>query len=201
MSETRNPFANENTDSLVGYLRDVADRLLEPNCRSDFQLRAAADRLHVLYHDADLGARSGRVSERALIEARREGYVRGAYDWALSDSPEKDRILIRMNFRYPLPRVTRPLRVTLSDGSVWSYEPKSDDDDGELFPLVLHSHSDGPRRTGLRRLGGHAKGAGDYAKLARILSGETEEVESEDRSPCPPHGTMNDVQGPNGLRD
>lgn len=180
MSETdRNPYARHNTDSLVNYLRQIAPTMISRE-RED-KLDAAADRLHALYHAEPEGALSaGVLSESDAVRREREAFERGA-KWscaALAKPQGVERTFAEESAaRYPLPQTRRPLRVTFSNGETWSYEP------GVLAgDCRIHGES-GHQSCSLATLASDigrksVKPAEDFAKLARILSGEMETVDA-----------------------
>ena len=162
MSTERNPFAAHNTDSLVNYVRDTASNstLGVLTCQ---KLHAAADRLHALYH-ADFPDKLC-----ACTPMMHRDIYRAAATWGQlfpNESVEKAAAQA-----YPFPKISRPLRVMLSDGSVWSRG------DGRTF--LLHNMSVTPRPDNITGIARHMGGEGDLVKLARLLNGETELVDAD----------------------
>lgn len=142
--------------------------------------------------DASEGGR-----ERAIIAAKREGFEVGVsvahemsrrcaqtatsndlFEWNVKASAP----FLKISYvegeaakRFPFPRIRRPLRVTLSDGSVWSYAPRDEDD---LTPYLRHGHLPRERRTS-KGVAQFITCAHDIRELARIVNGEMEEVDDE----------------------
>ncbi len=151
----------------VDFTHDLFVRALRPHIERAYKLGAESESLSRAPSSGEA------ATERALAIKLRKAYSDGAmiqFNNPTFNAGDIGRCAART---YPLPKITRPLRVTLSDGSVWSYEPRPVHD---LYPFYCHTTS---VRSDQLTINAFLRTTDDYRLLARILSGETETV-SED---------------------
>jgi hypothetical protein len=110
------------------------------------------------------------ITEREAVLRERKAFAGGARAHGASLSWTEDYAKVV----YPLPVSKRPLRVTLSDGSVWSlYRTRQSE-------YWRWDGAEGQQPYAMPDVLAHVFTAADFRQIARMLDGEMEDVPEEE---------------------
>jgi hypothetical protein len=120
------------------------------------------------------------------VQIARHGFHEGVrfVERSMNSRTPDHTVMREVAARFPLPKVRRPVRVTLSGGAIVSLRPTGENWDGQASaqPLAVWSTTrcgGGYAAASVEELRDQISTFADVLAIARVIQGETEEVEAE----------------------